>query len=69
MVPLIDGGAHDLENLQTLCTPCHKSKTAEEARQRATRRQQENEAGILDAADSVLARSEALVEGLTKAAD
>lgn len=36
--PLIDGGSHDLSNLQTLCTPCHKLKTAEEARSRATQR-------------------------------
>jgi len=37
IVPLIDGGSHDDENLQTLCTPCHAAKTAGEARVRATR--------------------------------
>ena len=35
IVPLIDGGGHEANNLQTLCTPCHKAKTAEEARSRA----------------------------------
>jgi 5-methylcytosine-specific restriction endonuclease McrA len=38
IVPLIDGGSHDDENLQTLCTPCHTRKTAAEARVRATRK-------------------------------
>ena len=38
IVPLIDGGSHELSNLQTLCTPCHKKKTAEEARKRAAHR-------------------------------
>jgi len=37
VLPLIDGGSHALDNLQTLCTPCHKAKTAEEARARAIR--------------------------------
>ncbi|MBW2274640.1 MAG: HNH endonuclease [Deltaproteobacteria bacterium] len=37
IVPLIDGGSHDLENLQTLCTPCHVKKTSEEARLRSAR--------------------------------
>jgi len=38
IVPLVDGGSHDPSNLQTLCTPCHKKKTAQEARQRAAQR-------------------------------
>ena len=37
-VPLIDGGSHGDENLQTLCTPCHTRKTAREARERAIRK-------------------------------
>lgn len=41
VVPLIDGGGHELANLQTLCTPCHKRKTAAEARQRAERERSE----------------------------
>lgn len=41
MVPLIDGGSHEDDNLQTLCTPCHTSKTAEEARVRAQRTREE----------------------------
>lgn len=35
IVPLIDEGSHEDDNLQTLCTPCHASKTADEARERA----------------------------------
>jgi 5-methylcytosine-specific restriction endonuclease McrA len=41
IVPLVDGGSHDLDNLQTLCTPCHIKKTAEEARLRAARAREE----------------------------
>lgn len=38
VVPLIDGGAFDLENVQTLCAvPCHRDKTAEENRIRFTK--------------------------------
>lgn len=37
IVPLIDEGSHDDQNLQTLCTPCHSKKTAVEARARTAR--------------------------------
>jgi len=35
IVPLIDGGGHDLVNLQTLCAPCHRKKSIRENRARA----------------------------------
>lgn len=35
--PLIEGGAHDLENLRTLCIPCHKARTKALASKRAKR--------------------------------
>jgi len=38
IIPLIDGGGHELSNLQTLCVPCHREKTARESRERAARR-------------------------------
>ena len=38
IVPLIDGGGHEPENLQTLCVPCHLAKSAEENRLRAQAR-------------------------------
>lgn len=34
-LPLRDGGRDELANLQTLCTTCHKAKTAHEAGRRA----------------------------------
>ena len=37
IVPLVDGGNHEMTNLQSLCTPCHKRKTASEASARAQR--------------------------------
>jgi 5-methylcytosine-specific restriction endonuclease McrA len=33
--PLIDGGTHELSNLQTLCVPCHHKKSAREHSERA----------------------------------
>ncbi len=44
IVPLIDGGARTLDNLQTLCAPCHKAKTKREATERAGRRRAAKEA-------------------------
>lgn len=38
IVPLTDGGPDHESNLQGLCSEHHKQKTAQEARQRATRR-------------------------------
>jgi len=37
VIPLIDGGSHEPTNLQTLCAPCHRQKTAQETRERAVR--------------------------------
>ena len=37
-IALEDGGTHTLENLQCLCVPCHRTKTARENRERAERR-------------------------------
>ena len=37
IVPLKDGGSHALDNIQTLCVPCHKVKTAREAGARVLR--------------------------------
>jgi len=34
-IPLIDGGTHELSNLQTLCVPCHRKKSAREHSERA----------------------------------
>lgn len=36
--PVADGGAHDLDNLRARCVPCHRAKTAREARARAAAR-------------------------------
>lgn len=35
IIPLWDGGADDETNFQSLCGPCHKTKTAGEAARRA----------------------------------
>ena len=35
VVPLIDGGGHETSNLQTLCVPCHRAKSAQETKLRA----------------------------------
>jgi len=38
IVPLSQGGDHHPRNLQTLCVPCHKLKSAEDAARAAKRR-------------------------------
>jgi 5-methylcytosine-specific restriction endonuclease McrA len=65
VVPLIDGGGHELDNLQTLCTPCHKTKTAREASLRRTRDSRSAEDHVLALADEALRKSEDLLAGLT----
>lgn len=35
IVPQIEGGSHELENLRTLCVPCHKEETRKLAARRA----------------------------------
>lgn len=64
VVPLIDGGGHELSNLQTLCTPCHARKTAAEARSRSAARRDRTEADLLERADALLARSMELTRAL-----
>jgi 5-methylcytosine-specific restriction endonuclease McrA len=54
VVPLIEGGSHDADNLQTLCVPCHRTKTASEARERAARRASDREVEERVSAESVL---------------
>jgi len=61
IVPLVDGGSHDPENLQTLCTPCHQRKTSREASERRERRRVDADEGIERLADAALARSESLL--------
>jgi 5-methylcytosine-specific restriction enzyme A len=38
IVPIIEGGADTLENLRTLCLPCHLIETAKLSARRAKRR-------------------------------
>jgi 5-methylcytosine-specific restriction endonuclease McrA/predicted RNA-binding Zn-ribbon protein involved in translation (DUF1610 family) len=41
IVPLEDGGAHEVANGQCLCGPCHAQKTGRENAERAARRREE----------------------------
>lgn len=43
VVEVIDGGEPYLSNIQTLCTPCHKAKTARQAGERAKARRQQKQ--------------------------
>lgn len=46
IIASIEGGdLNDLDNLQTLCIPCHRAATAELAKRRAEQRQAEYAAG------------------------
>jgi 5-methylcytosine-specific restriction endonuclease McrA len=64
VVPLIEGGGHELSNLQTLCTPCHKRKTAQEAAARREARRESEEEGVLALAERALTRSQGLLQAL-----
>jgi 5-methylcytosine-specific restriction endonuclease McrA len=69
IVPLIDGGGHDLLNLQTLCTPCHKRKTSVEAAGRRVACDEAAEREVLDCAEELLARSQRLLDSLGARSD
>jgi len=75
IVPLVDGGSHDLDNLQTLCSPCHRAKTAAEATERAAREReaaatQAPEVGVgAGAGAEVEVGAEAGADGSAAAAD
>ena len=68
VVPLVEGGGHEEANLQTLCVPCHKAKSAAEASRRADRAAQARPAGSVDTAlttaDETNARVEAALASL-----
>jgi 5-methylcytosine-specific restriction endonuclease McrA len=64
IVALIDGGSHELANLQTLCAPCHRKKSAQESRERAARRTDRADTAELDA---IFARIDALNGGVATA--
>lgn len=43
IVPQVEGGGHEPENLRTLCIPCHKAETAALAARRAEQRRIEKQ--------------------------
>lgn len=56
VVPIIDGGSFELDNLQLLCQQCHRAKTATENRARAARRREEKRADTAQLALTGLTR-------------
>lgn len=48
IIPLHRGGPNAMENLQTLCVPCHREKSADEARERARIRREASGVMTLD---------------------
>lgn len=48
ILPLVDGGTHDLDNLQFLCKSCHRSKTARENKDRLHQRRKQNNPSLLE---------------------
>lgn len=53
IVELIDGGTHTLDNMQTLCIPCHNLKTADHAGERARVRREEKDGWAGDLFDAL----------------
>ena len=50
VVPLADGGPHELADMQTLCRPCHRAKTARGATERTQRRKWPNVSAVAERA-------------------
>lgn len=48
IVEVINGGDSNLENMQTLCVPCHKAKTKQLAASRATARRRIRQPSLLE---------------------
>lgn len=59
IVPLIEGGGHEASNLQTLCVPCHRKKSAGETRDRAARAQKGRTESLEQEIDHLLDRVDA----------
>lgn len=60
ILEVIRDGPNTLENLQTLCVPCHKDKTARLAQERALERR-DSKRGLLCSQDEPLTGSELVV--------
>lgn len=52
IVELVDGGTHTLDNMQTLCIPCHNKKSAKNAGERARVRRHEKDGWTGDLFDA-----------------